>query len=373
MPHASLIVLTSPALFSPMAPVALAEVSITAPHAIVTQVAPDMTGPVMPISWSLTAVQDEQDTQQTGDRDPERDDDSTSEDEIIVDGTYGPVEGDLIGEFNETAYRITNDIDAAFTEPIAYGYRDALPEPLRDGLGNVVRNLSEPANFLNFLLQLKIGKAFETLGRFTINSTLGVGGLFDLAATPGIGLPYRRNGFANTLGFYGVEPGAYLYLPITGATTVRDLIGSTLDQAVLPVAIGRPFNRFEYTAPYFVISSLDSRLEVDEELARIGEAVDPYAARRDSYLARREREIALLKGEEPPPPPAILGEIEGTIDIDDEIDGDLEGEPDEDSTNEDDAEVVEEGVVPEDQDEALETPEISYKVDVLISDLTSRR
>src|SRR3546814_1283739 len=76
-------------------------------------------------------------------------------------------------------------------------------------------------NFLNFLLQFKIGKAAETLGRFAVNTTFGVGGLFDVAKTMPFNLPYRRNGFANTLGFYGVEPGPYFYLPLIGSTTLR--------------------------------------------------------------------------------------------------------------------------------------------------------
>ena len=146
-------------------------------------------------------------------------------------------------------------------------------------------------------MQGKIGKAFETVGRLAINSTLGLGGLIDVAGKPGIGLPYRRNGFANTAGFYGVGPGPYLYLPVTGATSVRDIIGSTLDQLLLPIAVGSPFNRTEFAAGYFVVNGLDARLEVDAELAEIRASDDPYGLRRDTYLARRVREIAALKGE----------------------------------------------------------------------------
>ncbi|MFU7526995.1 VacJ family lipoprotein [Qipengyuania sp. ASV99] len=312
MPLASLLVLTSPLLLSPAVPAGSAALGVSSPAVVAVAAAPvaeaDLV--VLPLVWSLSAQQSQDPPEGTG---PEEDaPQPPAQNEIIVEGEYGPTEGDPVGEFNETSYRITQDLDQAFVEPIAYAYRDGLPDPVRDGLGNVVRNLGEPANILNFLLQGKFGKAAETLGRLAINSTLGVGGLVDIAAKPGIGLPYRRNGFANTMGFYGVGSGAYLYLPLTGATSVRDLIGSTLDQAVLPVAVGAPFNRIEYAAPYFVINSLDARLEVDEELARIGETVDPYAARRDSYLYRRERDIALLKGEEPAEPPAILEEVEGT-------------------------------------------------------------
>ena len=217
--------------------------------------------------------------------------------EIVVEGEYGPPAGDPVEKFNAESYRLTQAVDQAVVEPVAYAYRDGLPEPVRDGLGNVVKNLGEPSNALNFLLQGKVGKAFGALGRLAINSTLGVGGLFDVAGKPGIGIPYRRNGFANTMGYYGVGPGAYLYLPVTGATTVRDLVGSTLDQALLPFVVGKPFNQPEYAVTYFVVNGLDQRLEFDAELAEIAASDDPYAMRRDTYLAKREREIAALKGE----------------------------------------------------------------------------
>jgi len=243
------------------------------------------------LTWSLQAEDQTQPAAQ-GEAPPE--DDSG---EIVVEGEYGPPEGDPAEKLNATSYRITQSVDGAVIEPMAYAYRDGLPEPIRDGLGNVVRNLGEPSNALNFLLQGKVGKAFGSLGRLAINSTLGIGGLIDMAGKPGIGITYRDNGFANTMGFYGVGPGAYLYLPVTGATSVRDIIGNTLDQALLPFLVGKPFSEPEYAVSYFVINGLDERIEVDAELAAIRASEDPYAARRDTYLAMRAREIAALKGE----------------------------------------------------------------------------
>lgn len=244
---------------------------------------------VAPITWNLAAVQAVPPPQSAGEAPPAG--------EIIVQGEVGPPKSDPMESINEDSFRVTQAVDKALVEPVAYAYRDGLPEPVRDGLGNVVRNLGEPSNALNFLLQGKVGKAFETLGRLAINSTLGLGGLIDIAAKPGIGLPYRRNGFANTMGFYGVGPGPYLYLPVTGATTVRDLGGSILDQLLLPVAVGRPFNRTEYGAAYFVINGLDQRLAFDEEIASIRNSDDPYRLRRETYLAKRRADIAQLKGE----------------------------------------------------------------------------
>src|SRR3546814_18834545 len=102
--------------------------------------------------------------------------------------------------------------------------------PILYGLGNALRNLREPINFMNFLFQFKIGKAVETVGRFAINSTIGVEGIFDVAKKPPVNLPYRRNGFANTLGFYGVEHGTSLYLKLLGTPTLRDMMGEGADQ-----------------------------------------------------------------------------------------------------------------------------------------------
>jgi phospholipid-binding lipoprotein MlaA len=331
--------MASPLLVGPAPVNAAVEVAAIAPIEAtkVSEPLVSLQGPPHPdflaLNWSLASVQESEGP-------PEESDDQSRESEIVVEGEVGPTERDPAAVFNETSYRITQDLDEVFLEPVAYAYRDGLPGPLRDGLGNVVRNLSEPTNFINYLLQFKIGKAFETLGRFTINSTLGLGGLIDIAGKPGIGLPYRRNGFANTLGFYGVEPGAYLYLPVTGATTVRDLIGNGFNQLPLPLIVGRPFNTPEYTIPFFVISSLDARLEVDDELKRIDDMVDPYAARRDSYLWTRERDIALLKGEPVPPKPNIVREVDGEMDLDLEDEQEIEESSDDPAVQPSDAPAI---------------------------------
>jgi phospholipid-binding lipoprotein MlaA len=288
LPSLSLLA-TSPPLLS--AALAAANLPASAPDvpAAFAPAAPQ----VMTISWSLAAVQD---TGTPPDSAPPPAEGEEAASEIVVEGQVGPPKSDPIERVNEESYRAVQAVDAAVIEPVAYAYRDGLPEPVRDGLGNVVRNLGEPSVALNFLLQGKVGKAFETLGRLAINSTIGVGGLFDVAGKKA-GLPYRRNGFANTLGYYGVGPGPYLYLPVTGATSARDLLGSTLDQALLPFAVGKPFNRPAYAVTYFVVNGLDQRLEFDEEIAGIRNSDDPYRLRRETYLAQRRRDIAELKGE----------------------------------------------------------------------------
>lgn len=253
---------------------------------------------IVPVAWSLSAAQDAALQQGTPDQPkPQLDENGQPIGEIVVEGQIGPPKSDPAEAINEASFKVSQEVDRLVTGPMAYAYRDGLPEPIRDGLGNVVRNLGEPSNALNFLLQGKVGKAFGTLGRLAINSTLGIGGLIDVAGRPRINLPYRRNGFANTLGYYGVGPGPYLYVPLTGPTTVRDQIGITLDQALLPFAFGAPFNKPAYAISYFAINGLDARLREDPEIKEIKSSDDPYVARRESYLARRRREVAALKGE----------------------------------------------------------------------------
>lgn len=224
---------------------------------------------------------------------------------IVVTG-QDSIPGDPMAALNAETYEVMQEVDQAIVEPVAFAYRDELPKPIRKSLRNFFRNLREPVVFLNFLLQLKPGKAMETLGRFVINSTIGIGGLVDQAKGPVFNLPRRENGFANTLGYYGVKPGAFLYLPLIGATTVRDLVGSLADAAVLPTAIGRPFNRFEYGVSAYVVTGLESRIEFDDELEAIRNSDEPYTSMREAYLARRAREIAALRGEVPEAEPETV-------------------------------------------------------------------
>ena len=203
--------------------------------------------------------------------------------------------GDPLEGLNRHLFAGFQFADRTFIRPVAMGYRHVVPKPVRSGLRNFFSNLGEPIVFLNDLLQLKPGRAFKTFERFVINSTLGVGGLIDVAKSRNIGLPHHDNGFGNTLGYYGVGPGPYLFLPIIGPTTLRDLIGGQGDDFVLPIAIGNPFDRLEYQIPRGVLSGIDDRAESDADFkALLDSAVDPYATLRSVYLQNRAAEIQAL-------------------------------------------------------------------------------
>ena len=217
--------------------------------------------------------------------------------DIVVTARGEAPPGDPLQQVNIESYKAAQAVDKAFVGPVAMGYKNGVPKPIRDGIGNVLRNLREPINFLNFLLQFKIGKAAETFGRFAINSTVGVAGVFDVAKKKPFNLPYRSNGFANTLGFYGVEPGPYFFVPLVGPTTLRDMIGDGLDLLVLPTAVGKPFDRAEFAIPTTVVNRLNDRIDRDEEIRRLQEeSADPDVETRTLYLEMRQREIDALKG-----------------------------------------------------------------------------
>lgn len=208
-----------------------------------------------------------------------------------------PSPADPVEQLNEVSFVAVQAVDELLVAPTAHLYHAGFPEPIRDGLHNALDNLDEPIVFLNFVLQLKPGKAIETLGRFAINSTIGVAGLFDMARRRPFNLPRRSNGLADTLGYYGVGPGPYLFLPIIGSTTLRDLLARPFDLMILPAIAPRPFANAGVSLGKGILSALDERDQEDVKLTRMREAKDPYVAHREEYLARRKAEIEVLKGQ----------------------------------------------------------------------------
>lgn len=217
------------------------------------------------------------------------------DDDAIVVTARAKSPADPLAELNVQSYEAIQIVDSALVAPLALGYETVMPEPLRSGLRNFLRNLEEPVIAVNYLLQLKVGRAVKSVGRFAINSTLGVAGLVDVAKRQPFNLPYTPNGFANTFACYGIGTGPYFFLPLIGPTTLRDVIGVALDRAALPAVVGKPLDDPYYAIPANVIDSLNDRIEIDGQLTRIREeSADPYTATRELYLKQREAEIAAI-------------------------------------------------------------------------------
>jgi len=219
--------------------------------------------------------------------------------EIVVSGERKLEKIDPLMGANKVSYQVMQKVDDVMIAPIAHGYRDKLPRPIRMGLHNFLFNLTEPVNATNYLLQLHPGKALKTVARFGINSTIGIGGLIDVAKKKPFNLHYRPNGFADTLGYWGVGPGPYMFLPLVGPTTLRDIIGTLLDKAFLPTVIGKPFNNRIYVAVSGVLTTVDYRVIIDDDLAKVRQASSPYSTYRQIYLKTRFDEIEALHGRGP--------------------------------------------------------------------------
>ena len=214
------------------------------------------------------------------------------QDAIVVMSKPRPTKADPLAPLNAEVFGVTMAVDGAITGPTAMAYKRHVPAPVRHALRNFINNLGEPVVSLNYLLQLKPGKSLETLGRLGINSTIGLGGVMDMAKRHPFNLPPRPNGFADTLGYYGVKPGPYFYLPLIGPTTLRDLLGGGVDMAVLPSTVGTPFNKSAFTLPVGMIDAIDYRAEFEDELQKLrAEPRDLYRARRAYYLAKRQAQI----------------------------------------------------------------------------------
>ena len=191
---------------------------------------------------------------------------------------------DPLEPYNRAMFRFNNDLDRAFVRPVAQGYKAVVPEPVDRGITNFFRNIDDFTSFVNNILQFKMSRAGSDLGRIFMNSTVGILGFFDVATNAG--LPSYKEDFGQTLGYWGLEPGAYFILPFFGPSTMRDNIGFAGD------IVTDPFFSIETGTIYWgfvglrIVDVRADRLAVGDIL--LDAAVDPYVFLRDAYLQRRE-------------------------------------------------------------------------------------
>jgi phospholipid-binding lipoprotein MlaA len=188
---------------------------------------------------------------------------------------------------NRELLDVNEALDRWIFAPVSRGYRAIMPDPAERAVRRVFRNLGEPISFANHLLQLEPRRAGETMVRFLTNSTVGVGGIFDLA-TPN-GLLERHTDFGATLHRYGTPSGPYLVLPVLGPSTARDAVGDLVDSVVAP-------QRYLLGGAEQVVlgtgAGLSVRSEYGDELDALRDSsVDFYAALRAAYYLSRESEL----------------------------------------------------------------------------------
>ena len=204
-----------------------------------------------------------------------------------------PLEG-----FNRAMYVFNENFDRYLLKPVAKGYRAVTPAFARRGLANFFGNLYEPVNMVNNLLQGKLADGASDFGRFAINSTLGIYGLFDVATH--IGLDRHDEDFGQTLGVWGMGEGPYLVLPILGPSSFRDAFGEVPDWYLYPTQ----YMEERSTADKLWVGRLVVRREQLLDATDILEqaaGTDPYVFVREAY--RQRRRSMIFDGNPPTPPP----------------------------------------------------------------------
>jgi phospholipid-binding lipoprotein MlaA len=203
---------------------------------------------------------------------------------------YDPLEG-----FNRASFGVSMGLDRAVIGPIAHGYMAVTPKPVRNRVSSVVYNLGEPSTALNDVLQGHPKRFGVTTSRFVINSTIGLLGLFDVAA--GMGLQGHGADFGQTFGRYGVKPGPYLYVPVMGPLSFREGVGRALDFATDPVGIIGGGYRSTFGATRLGVGVVDVRARADGAFRALDDSVDPYVTARSAYGQYRESFLREATGE----------------------------------------------------------------------------
>ncbi len=207
--------------------------------------------------------------------------------QVAEDDTNDPFEGS-----NRFFFDVNQVLDDILLRPVAIAYRAVVPDFARDGVRNFMNNLNSPVIFANDLMQGEGDRAGTTLLRFGVNSTIGIGGLFDVAKE--IGHPYHDEDFGQTLAVWGVGDGPYLYFPLMGPSSARDFTGFVVDRGLDPLTyVNWGDDDLEYVPiARTVLNVIDLRSRNIETLDDIERSsVDYYASIRSLYRQSRADSI----------------------------------------------------------------------------------
>lgn len=215
---------------------------------------------------------------------------------FLTDGLSDPAPEprDRYEKLNRGIWGFNQTVDRIVLKPVSSGYRAVVPGAARRGISRIFSNLSEPWSFVNNLLQGKPGRALNNLGRFVINTTIGIGGLADPASK--MGITPRPEDFGQTLAKWGVKSSAYIVLPVLGPSTVRDGVGTGVAFVADPyqIAINETDLSVWTKRGIAALSVVSTRSDLTESGADafLASSLDPYASARSAFLQRRAAAIA---------------------------------------------------------------------------------
>ncbi len=196
---------------------------------------------------------------------------------------------------NRVSYAITDGVDTYVLAPVARAYRYVLPSVVRNPIHNMLQNMTTPVLFINDVAQTKPRRAGDTFMRFVINTTVGVGGVFDVASD--WGYPEHNTDFGQTLALWGIPSGPFLFLPLLGPSNPRDAAGYGVDIAFDPLTyVPSGHGLRTLGAVRMGVGIVDARSRVLDETDSIKKtALDPYATLRSLFRQNRENTIQQLR------------------------------------------------------------------------------
>lgn len=205
---------------------------------------------------------------------------------------------DPIEPTNRFFYRVNDTLDTYTLKPVAQAYVAVVPTPVRNGVHNVLSNLASPVLLADDVSQAKPRRAGDTFMRFLINSSVGVVGVFDVAAT--WGYPAHDSNFGVTLALWGVPEGPYLYLPFVGPSSARGITGFAVDQAADPfnyVPHGYGLKTLNWAR--FGLGAIDARSRYLGDIDKVkAGALDPYATFRSLYRQNTAAQIEKTRADD---------------------------------------------------------------------------
>ena len=194
---------------------------------------------------------------------------------------------DPFERYNRAMYSFNDAVDRAVLKPVARAYKFVTPDLVQRGVANFFGNISDLPTAVNDLLQGKPGQAATHVGRFAVNSTFGVLGIFDIASS--MGLERQREDFGQTLGRWGIDSGPYVVLPLLGPSSVRDTFGLVGDVGLDPLVYVSDDGWRYGLIGLRVVEQRAAVLDIEKTLKSI--ELDPYLFTRDAYLARRRSNV----------------------------------------------------------------------------------
>jgi len=212
-------------------------------------------------------------------------------------------QNDPLEPTNRFFYKVNDKIDTYAFKPVAQGYVDITNQPVRTHVGNFITNIGEPARLVNFMLEGKPRLAGTALVRFLVDSTVGIGGIFDPAGS--VGYPETDTDFGLTLAVWGVPAGPYLYLPVFGPSGARDVLNLPVEFYATPMEAApasTALTDFGYSETG--IHLINTRAEYIQPIDQIqATALDPYATFRSLYRQSRDSQLQQIdKADQPTAP-----------------------------------------------------------------------